>query len=147
DDVFQAESWPYQAKWDEWGRGYRAGERGNATSANPQGTPDLLIVAAASRDDAVDALKRIAEQGEACPTADPTNPSHFARFLKVYSEMKDLLPVFGKEGWSPTRDVATNPYIAPSEPEDQEEDGTCAAPRDRITHPEAIQWGHLFNIR
>ena len=39
DEVFQPETWPYQANWDEWGRGYQGGRRGNSTGANPRAPP------------------------------------------------------------------------------------------------------------
>jgi hypothetical protein len=141
DDVFQPETWPYQAKWDEWGRGYSSGARGNSEGAGPPATPDVFVKAVASRDEAVSSLKDIAEQGEACPSADTTAPSHFARFLKIFREMKDLEPVWKKGKWTPWRNVAVNPFI-PADGEDSGDDGA-----DAITHPEAVAWGHLFNIR
>jgi hypothetical protein len=147
DDVFQTDTWPFQAKWDEWGRGYRDGVRGNTDGADFPGTPNLFITPMASRDDAVAALKQIAEQGEACPDASPKNPSHFARFLKIYQEMKKALPVCKKERWLPTRNVAVNPYIPASDAPEPGDFPTPDGPRDPITHPEAVQWGHLFNVR
>ena len=59
----QPRSLVYQASWDEWGRGYRDGQRG--TSGPEHHSPDLLILTAASRDQAVAGLKAVAEQGEA----------------------------------------------------------------------------------
>ena len=76
---------------DEWSRSYTAGKRGDTLHGNPPGTPDVLIVPVASRDGAVEALKQIAEQGEACPTDSPDSPSHFARFLGIFKELRDLL--------------------------------------------------------
>ena len=89
----------------------RAGNRGDATGANPRARPNVLVMPVASRDDAVASLEQIAEQGEATSTADPLNLSHFARFLKIFHELKELLPVCEREGWRPARDVASNPYI------------------------------------
>ena len=141
DNVFQPETWPYQSKWDEWGRGYKAGARGNAEGVAPTGTPNVLVAAVASRDDAVASLTAIAEQGEANPDPSTTSPSHFARFLQVFKEMQTLEPVWKKGKWMPWRNVATNPYIP--------EAGTSPRGKnhDPITHPEAVLWGHLFNIR
>jgi Ferritin-like len=148
DEVFQAGTWPFQAKWNEWGRGYQKGRRGDSLGANPRGAPDLLVLPAASRDDAVHALQQIAEQGEACPDADPHNPSHFARFLLVYQEMTALLPTSQQAGWAPWRNVAINPYIpASSNPDDAAKSAVRDAPQEPITNPEAIAWGHLFNVR
>lgn len=141
DDVFQPDTWPYQAKWDEWGRGYKGGARGNTEGVAPAGTPDVLVAAVASRDDAVASLTQIAEQGEAPPDTSTTNPSHFARFLKVFVEMRELEPVWKKGKWTPWRNVAVNPYIPAA--------GGSSGGRnhDAITHPEAAAWGHLFNVR
>lgn len=141
DDVFQSATWPSQAKWDEWGRGYKGGARGNAEGAGPASTPNLLVEAVASRDDAVRSLEKIAEQGEAMRTPDTTSPSHFARFLEIFKEMEKLEPIWKKGKWTPWRNVATNPFI----PEAGASRG--GKNRDAITHPEAVLWGHLFNVR
>ncbi|MEW6737914.1 MAG: ferritin-like domain-containing protein, partial [Acidobacteriota bacterium] len=143
DEVFQADTYPFQAKWDEWGRGYKGGERGNATHANPKDAPDVLVTPLASRDDAVNSLTAIAQQGEACPTVNMDSPSHFARFLKIYMEMSSC----AHEGWSPARNVAINPYVEPMTAEDPAEGTVSNEERDLITHPEARLWGHLFNLR
>jgi hypothetical protein len=144
DEVFQADTYPFQAKWDEWGRGYQGGARGNATGANPKDAPDVLITPCASRDDAVNSLTAIAQQGEANPSVQETDsPSHFVRFLKIYVEMSGL----AKEGWSPARNVAINPYVQPASAEDPSEDETSDEERDPITDPEARLWGYLFNLR
>lgn len=143
DEVFQANTYPFQAKWDEWGRGYKGGERGNATGANPKDSPDLLIVPLASRDDAVNALTEIAQQGEACPSVNSENPSHFARFLKIYVEMSELT----KEGWSPSRNVAVNPYVEFSSSEDASQGQVSNQEKDCISNPEAKLWANLFNLR
>ena len=88
DEVFQADTYPCQADFAEWGRGYRGGKRGNSGHASLNGTPDVLVKPATSRDDAVNALKAIAKQGEA---THGTHPSHFVRFLQIYVEMRAAL--------------------------------------------------------
>lgn len=147
DEVFQSETWSYQANWDEWGRGYRGGNRGDSTGANPQGSPDVLVIPVASRDNAVDSLKQIAEQGEDTSTDDPTKLSHFNRFLAIYRQMKALQPECKRNGWSPALNIALNPYI----PEDIDDSGgmieSCGRSRDAIINPEAQAWAQLFNIR
>ena len=147
DEVFQPETWPFQANWDQWGRGYQGGDRGNATGANPKAAPDVLVVPVASRDDAVASLTQIAEQGEAPPSDALNNPSHFARFLKIFDELKTLMPNCQKEGWSPVRNVATNPYIPAGDGADPSDAETCDAVRDAITNKESAAWGYLFNVR
>lgn len=135
DDAFQARTYPFQANWAEWGRGYQGGHRGNATGANPPATPDVLVTELASRDDAANALHQIAEQGEAPHASSPDAPSHFARFVKIYLEMKET----EGEGWSAARPVAVNPYIG----EEPAHGGACSL----ITNPTAVMWAQLHNVR
>ena len=78
DSCFRASTLPYQANWDEWGRGYVKGARGNTTGGSPKGTPDVLLLPASSRTEALAALKAISIQGEACPDDKEDAPSHFA---------------------------------------------------------------------
>ena len=61
DDDFRTETYPQQATFDDWGRGYAAGARG----ATADSAPDVLVLRAGNRAQAVFALKQIAEQGEA----------------------------------------------------------------------------------
>ncbi|MBL8150838.1 MAG: hypothetical protein JNN15_13010 [Blastocatellia bacterium] len=146
DEVFDANTYPFQAKWDEWGRGYQGGQRGNTTKANPENSPDVLVVPVASRDDAVSALTQIAQQGEAYSGQEGSSPSHFIRFLDIYKKMSEL----AHEGWSPSRNVAINPYVwysADAIEEDPSEGQVSDQEQDRITHPESKLWGHLFNVR
>ena len=171
DETFQANTYPFQAKQDEWGRGYQDGARGNTTktsvavadaapdflkkaSTKLKYTPNLLVMPLASRDDAVSVLKEIAEQGEAGP-ADTEDPSHFTRFLTIYLEMRQLKA----DDWRPTRNVAFNPYMVSTVDEEAELKKEAAlkeeaalkkvyhSPRDLITNPEAKLWGNLFNLR
>src|SRR5262249_822205 len=100
-----------------------------------------------SRDNAVASLSQIAEQGEDTSTADPTKLSHFARFLKIYREMKQLEPVYQRDGWSPARNVASNPYIPEGDEATADEWERWGRAGDSITNPEAQRWAHLFNVR
>jgi hypothetical protein len=147
DADFQADTYPFQATWDEWGRGYKGGERGNsgarATAAALEKTPDVLVLPGATRDAAVAALQQIAQQGEAPrPYDDGDGPerSHFARFRAIYVEYREIA-----KGWSPTRNVPINPRTAI----DLNGDGTShpIPGTTAITHPEAVAWAHLFNVR
>ncbi|MBR0773986.1 ferritin-like protein [Bradyrhizobium diazoefficiens] len=134
DAVFQPDTLPYQASWDEWGRAYRQGERG-ATLSPESKTPDLLIMTAYSRDSAVTALEAVAEQGEAADIdPDIDELSHFRRFLQIYRE-------FPKEGdgWSPTIELAPNPRTQGGEGDIP---GTSYIANDRTR-----RWAELFNLR
>jgi len=136
---FQAGSLAYQASWDEWGRGYRAGARGS--SGPERHSPDLIIMPAASRDQAVAGLKAVAEQGEALTHESDQEESHFERFRRIYREMK-------KVSWQPSRPVALNPKTegkdsGPATGSNGEADLRCEV----ITDLEAIGWAHLFNVR
>lgn len=133
DTAFDTATVPHQASWDEWGRGYREGERGQEQS-NVQGVPapDLLILEVASRDGAVNALAEIGEQGEAVGAIGSTDPadageeSHFRRFLTIYEALAELEPA---EQDRVSRPVVENPSTR------------------TIEDPEACLWAHLFNLR
>jgi hypothetical protein len=134
DALFQADTLPYQASWDEWGRAYRQGARG-ATLTPGSGTPDLLIMTAYSRASAVAALQAVAEQGEAAqidPDIDET--SHFRRFLEIYREFPKAA-----DKWSPTANMAINPRTMGG---DTPIEGTSYISNEQTRH-----WGDLFNLR
>jgi hypothetical protein len=140
DSDFHASSFPFQANWDEWGRGYRGGARGNTMGGPVKGTPDVILRPVASRSDAVAAVKAIAQQGEAPGTGDADSLSHFARFLQIFR-------AFPKDGtWSPSQDLAVNPVVVMPAVDDKsarigETEGTP------ITHPQTRVWAQLFNVR
>ncbi len=142
EDVFQPETTEYQADFSEWGRGYQEGKRGNASGANPKGTPDLIVSPLWSRGEAIAALKRIAEQGEAPQSDGSAESSHFARFLKVYEEMS------AADGhWNASLPIATNPYVsldAQATPGGTETEDEVSSP---ITHPQSTMWAQLHNVR
>ncbi len=151
DEAFQAETYPFQAKFDEWGRGYQGGHRGNTMKGSLPGSPDVLVMPLASRDDAYNAITEIAEQGEAT-TEKNTQPSHFERFLDVYTALKKMRDDTGNT-WSFSRNLAVNPEIpsGADDPESSPSEGQITDPAyeelDFITNKEAQNWGHLFNIR
>ena len=143
DSVFDAGTLPRQADFAEWGRGYHAGQRGNTTAHHARNTPDVLVVPLASRDDAVAALKAVAEQGEA-PGPDADNErSHFSRFLKIYEGMK----LAAQEGWAPARPVAVNPYVSLDPGVQQPGDADAAGDAAMIVDREAVLWARLHNVR
>jgi len=131
--VFHPETYPLQASWDEWGRGYGKGARGSSI-AGTNTTPDVLILRMSSRTDALAALRAVAEQGEApgAASAADAERSHFRRFLEVFR-------AFPKDGsWDPVLPLPTNP-VAPGP--------TATGAQTPITNPEAGLWANIFNLR
>jgi len=116
DDTFDAASRPFQASWDEWGRGYRRGERGRQAAEDPDApaVPELVIVAVDSRATALVALEQVGEQGEGFGMPRDEDESHFERFLKVHEELEALDE---DERRTLVRDVATNPTTDLSGPD------------------------------
>lgn len=158
DKAFKDTTYPQQAKWDEWGRGYKGGARGNTLLGDAKGTPDVLVLPITSRSQAIAALSQIAEQGESTSTLDTS--SHFMRFISIYAEWMQ------QDELNPARNVAINPTLdKPEIPEPKKaggEDKKDTATQDLlsgqeeityskvitpITDPLAIQWSNLFNIR
>ena len=102
DRLFHGETYPFQAAWDEWGRGYAAGARGSTADT----APDVLVSRAANRTQAVQALAAIAQQVEA-PQFIPadTEDSHFSRFLIVYRGLA------AASGWSASLPLPVDPKV------------------------------------
>jgi hypothetical protein len=89
----------------------------------------MLIGTAVDRSTASAAVTAISVQGEGSDI-DNLQTSHFGLFLDIYDKFPD------EKGWRPARNVARNPTT---------DDG---APLDRrITHPLALRWAELFNVR
>lgn len=135
DDIFGAETYPFQAKPDEWQRGYDHGARGNSTHASPANTPNVLVVPLTCRTDTIAAVAAIAEQGEN-PVADDADESHFQRFLNIYKQWRTL-----PDGFNPAKNILTNPYVSP------EETAVMDDEQNPITAPIARFWANLFNVR
>ncbi|MGP0087522.1 MAG: ferritin-like domain-containing protein [Steroidobacteraceae bacterium] len=111
----------YQARADEWGLGYN----------------QVLILQARERRQAIDALTRVAEQGEGTTVPSPplAGASHFQRFLAIYRQF----PADGT--WSPSRPLPTNPTASTKPDPDPAREG------NRITDPVAQRWAQLGNVR
>jgi hypothetical protein len=127
------ETYPLQASWDEWGRGYGKGARGSSIAGTTK-TPDVLVLRMASRTDAVKALKAVAEQGEAPDEASASDPegSHFRRFLTIFD-------AFPKDAsFDPARPIPDNP-AAPGIP--------AGATQTQIQDREGGLWANIFNLR
>ncbi|MBI3408065.1 MAG: hypothetical protein HY040_06875 [Planctomycetes bacterium] len=101
-----------------------------ATPSNPDGDP-VYVFEITSRDQALLALAQIARQGEGYLSG---FDSHFARFLKAYDDFASTFP-------AGVRPVPLNPNTAPKKQTKPE------AEASRITHPKAVRWARLFDIR
>jgi hypothetical protein len=155
DSAFRGSTYPYQANWDEWGRGYQAGKRGNATGGAMPQTPNVLVMPIAGRDDALAAIDAITTQGEATSMKSDDDPSHFARFLRIFRAWP--------KHYRPSRPAATNPFVTTSLGEEatarkaaprgpaavakNEDEDAQECTRMAITHPETRLWAHLCNVR
>lgn len=141
---FRADSVAYQASWEEWGRGYSHGNRGNFHGGSPPGTPELIIHTIKDRAQAVIALQDIADQGERSYEGET---SHFARFLSIYLEWKKILKQ--DRHFDPSRPVVTNPMVESALPEGRQKVAVSWDPKEsnEITHPVTFYWAHLFNVR
>jgi hypothetical protein len=128
DDDFRPDTFATQASFDDWGRGYSAGARGATPDA---AGPDVLVLRAGHRGQAVAALKQIAEQGEATvELAALQEGSHFTRFLTIWRRLDKATD------WSPSLPTPIDP--------------TLAGPGARgtvITNAESAAWAAMFNLR
>ncbi len=140
DSDFDPRTVAFQASWDEWGRGYREGQRGREATGTLPGlpAPELLILQASSRASATAALEQVGEQGEAFDTPADDDESHFRRFLAIYRAMLAMGDGLARV----VRPVVTNPTTAGPGGDPADPDTTTA-----ITHPEALLWAQLFNVR
>lgn len=137
DSAFDEESYVYQAAWDDWGRGYGPEPRHLDASGSSVDDPqrqreaNVIIMRAASRTEALAALRAIGSQGEAIHLQHKRTDelSHFERFLKIFQEFP--------EDWAPARDIPDNPTTRKF--------NTQGA--TYIDNDHARDWGTLFNYR
>jgi Ferritin-like len=116
---FSASSVSQQARFDEWGLGQH----------------DILILSVGKRSEALDALNKIAEQGEGPVTAEAAaNPhSHLQRFLNIYRKFPD------DNSWQPTYPIIQDPNVRSS--------AIGVGNPGQISQPEARLWAQLLNAR
>jgi len=150
DSAFSYNSVLFQASPDEWGRGYgigmlrpresddlhRESEKLQQRIAEGATHAAVMIETAATRQHALDALDRIALQGEGHGVQPD---SHYMRFRSI---LKDFLELRKRKAkWKPcVHPVAENPLIRwPDVPDDPT--------GNTITHPLSEKWGNMFNLR
>ena len=97
------------------------------------GAPAIHIDKVGTRAAALEALSKIALQGEGVADEDD---SHFQRFLRIYQELADFVEAGGANY---VRDVPTHPTTALR--------AGGSGPDGHITHPGTLRWAELFNRR
>ncbi len=102
DSAFDEASYERQASFDEWGRNYRPqptqltpeGDKVENKSLPPPSGRDALVWVrrVATRNDAVEALRELSEQGEAphLGKGELSEPSHYQRFFEIYRDLQNL---------------------------------------------------------
>ncbi len=155
DSVFRPETYPLQASWDDWGRGY------GAKPAPPSGKDakfdnnkaNIIIERAATRTEALYALREILGQGEAAelkvrkrrdPRGVPASDdelSHFERFVGMFQDFEAMI----SDTWNPVRPVPVNPTTTvPTSAPDPRRTAFHPTP---ITAKASLKWACLFNVR
>jgi hypothetical protein len=144
DTDFRPETYPLQASWDDWGRGYHPDPAPPGGDAPKQNTmkANIIIERVATRTEALYALREISGQGEN-PELRPTSadePSHFERFVEVLQKFDGKVKI--SKNWSPARRVPTNPTTATTtDPQNPPQASRL------ITCPASSKWADLFNCR
>jgi hypothetical protein len=114
-----------------------------ATREDWFGNEKLLVRQISSREEAIDVLKAISEQGEGLrkPLDNQPYQSHFEILLQMYKAFPETESETLDITWLPTRRVPFNPNTIPKASADKEiESG-------RITNNLSLLWAHLFNVR
>lgn len=140
---FDPWSYPKQASWDAWGKGYRP--HPNDPELQITGHPANVIVAQmGTRTELLDGLRLVAHQGEAPHLRHPRlhTPSHFDRFLRIFTDIRDrdLRQAISDQ----MRHLPTNPTVDPRFADDQ--------PAGLLTHqyiddPGSRRLAELSNLR
>jgi Ferritin-like len=103
----------------------------------PGGFPSVLVPPVTSREQALEAIREIAEQGEG-GTNDP-RPSHFTRLFEIYQQFPETDPDQGAIEWVATRAAPVDPNTL------RQPDAGVAA--GTIRHPRSRGWAELFDLR
>lgn len=154
DSDFRPDSYPLQASWDDWGRGYAARPTlpDGSSPRQDSNKAHIIIEQVATRTDAIRALREISDQGEAADVKPKARAatgtdgasvelSHFERFV-------ELLEAFDKKQsnrhWNPVRNVPRNPTTTLDTRGDPRRQAFRSTP---ITAPASLKWANLFNVR
>lgn len=158
DSALHELSYESQASWDDWGRGYAPDPKlltpsGDVKQYSLHHRSRVIVMRAATRTDALEALHAISSQGEAehlkhphrirlaarkpdperdedePPQHQHEEPSHFERFLSIWREYP--------KDWRPYINLVCNPSTRPS----------TAPNRFPIKDPVVLDWARLFNTR
>lgn len=141
---FRGDSYPMQASWDDWGRGYHP--RPDSPSGEPAkldpNKANVIIERVATRTQALYAIREISGQGENPDLRRPANeePSHFERFvgvLEAFDKKVEACP-----DWSPSRLVPCNPTTGEVSDPLHLPTGTTL-----ISNPVSAKWANLLNCR
>ncbi|MGH3881861.1 MAG: ferritin-like domain-containing protein, partial [Pseudonocardiaceae bacterium] len=145
DADIRRDTYAQQAKFPDWGF-----EPPDAAAGEP------LIVASFPdtdaglvREAAVTAVRAIGAQGEGFEPGPVDSESHFERFFDIYQRVKALLSAEAVITWP----VVTNPNTTPVPSAVHGAANAVQAALEehantgRITHPRALAWAHLFNLR
>ncbi|MCP5162148.1 MAG: hypothetical protein H6999_00360 [Hahellaceae bacterium] len=158
DDDFHPETFAQQASWGAWARNHGQVSGEDATDELSDGsqpkkprtcptTADVIVVPVATRDDVINALEQVAEQGEAAHSS--AEKSHFARFLHIYEEFSRHFPENSERQpvhpqAQPARDLPINPS---SLGKLKRQDGDMAARNTPIKNKLTCEWASLFDLR
>lgn len=140
DENFHEWRFPAQGSFAQWARnhgtavGVEANDWNLSSKKDPSKTPpdrvDMIIEQLATRTEVINALKRVAEQGEA--TSDAGERSHFQRFVDIFIEYFLLFP---DESSVPYKPVPTNPSIL------------AVNDNTEIVYPTSRKLAALFDLR
>jgi hypothetical protein len=159
DSDFRAETYPRQASWDDWGRGYRPKPAPPSGKSPPPNChrASLIVERAATRTEAIYALREVMGQGEASDlktkTTDPSGNaagaaapddelSHFERFVTMFQSFEQRAT---SRRWNPVRHVPVNPTI--NQPGVDVSPTAPAFQPTPILDPASLKWAQLFNLR
>jgi hypothetical protein len=162
DSVFNEASFDVQASWDDWARGYKPAPK----LVDPEGSLDpshdpasrkpppslahrdahVQVERAATRAQAVKALRALAAQGEAPHLREDETgePSHFERFIQIYKEFKELK--VKDPSCQPVHPVPCNPTTR-QDFHDLNPNDTIYIGIDNHDEVAAHYFGQLFNQR
>jgi hypothetical protein len=145
DSIFDPATYPYQATWEEFARGH--GPHNARPYALDPDLPDedrgrVIVTTATTRMQLLSALHDILDQGESAAEASENRPqkSHFERFNGLKKKFTSILET--DPNWSPSRCLATNPWVGmPGSVDTSKLSGIA------VSLPETQQWAELFNLR